>query len=309
MISLVARFKALQDKADIVSAFAIIMGMDIVVSKLRAFHLQFSDEEIARNNPTHLILQLFGWEEVEVPMASEGDLKHLGVLHDPTGQGDGQLAVSKAILTSHCNTISSRKCSAELKFTTLKLCTFNKIKYSAKFSSWDLSILRDLDREVNKFIRKSAQLLPSHPTHLLYCPVDEGGFGITRLSDCIIKETLGVLHRALHSDAASKHAAESIYERTMRYSLLRPCIGPSATATAPTNEDRNAVDRQRFLLLDSALELLHESGISLAKGVSSLTIPSTVLWISSLTSIFPYLSPSASFLHPSACSPLATSPV
>ena len=73
MLSLASRHAAMQQKADIVSAFAMVCGMEV----LRAFHYSFG--KFKENCPSDLIIHTLGWVPTSVPIATQGDLKFLGI--------------------------------------------------------------------------------------------------------------------------------------------------------------------------------------------------------------------------------------
>jgi hypothetical protein len=112
MISTTSRHKSLQDKADIVSAFAAIFGMEIRVDKLRLMHFDFSAEQPGIPDPPPLIIHsldpITGWTPVEAPISTEGDIKHLGVIHCPHGDYNAQFNATLEMIESECTVIATR---------------------------------------------------------------------------------------------------------------------------------------------------------------------------------------------------------
>ena len=90
LLSTCGTFKALQKKANIVSAFCIVFGLDIATAKLRTFRLRWgngnldaaaeSDDAIDAPEATDTLLVHTGrWQAQRVPLARDGVMKHLGV--------------------------------------------------------------------------------------------------------------------------------------------------------------------------------------------------------------------------------------
>ena len=179
MISTTSRHKSLQDKADIVSAFAAIFGMEIRVDKLRLMHYDFSAEEPGIADPLPLILHSLdpttGWTPVEAPISIEGNIKHLGVIHCPHGDYNQQFEATEEMIQSESKIIATRRAPKHTKIMTLRLRTFNRAKYAAKFCSWRLEQYKELEIPINKSARSILHLLPSHPSYLIQCPRNRGG--------------------------------------------------------------------------------------------------------------------------------------
>jgi hypothetical protein len=107
LLSYACSLPGLQAKADLVSAFCIIFGIDIAVTKLRAFLLDFS---CTNPNPESLniVIHKFDWQPVRVPVITNGIIKYLGVEHEistrrhqelHTSQFRSMLALSKRTLS------------------------------------------------------------------------------------------------------------------------------------------------------------------------------------------------------------------
>jgi hypothetical protein len=101
--------------------------------------------------------------------------------------------------------------------------------------------------------------MQSHPNHLLYAPVTEGGLGLTALSDLCQTTKAGHLHRSLQADPDTAHAANAILARAVRLSDSTPSLYESATIhpTLPGAPPR---------WIDSYTSHLSLAGISIHKG-------------------------------------------
>ena len=87
LVSFAGTHRALQAKADIVSGFCLIFGLEIAVKKkLRCFHLSWGNGE--RDAPDHILIHLQGWTPHPVPLQRDGLMKHLGVRWDMSVDND-----------------------------------------------------------------------------------------------------------------------------------------------------------------------------------------------------------------------------
>jgi hypothetical protein len=78
LISSTSKLTGLQLKADIVSAFSIIFGLDIATNKLRTF-LHNPQGTNKRQHHEHITIHTTGWTEHIIPISTLGTLKALGM--------------------------------------------------------------------------------------------------------------------------------------------------------------------------------------------------------------------------------------
>ena len=72
--------EGLQENADIVSAFCVVMGIDLSPKKLRAFMRICGGE--SESEKTWNLLSIWGWIPHTIKLDSEQAQKSLGVIHD-----------------------------------------------------------------------------------------------------------------------------------------------------------------------------------------------------------------------------------
>ena len=77
LVSAVASLMELQAKADVVSAWCIIMGVKISHAKFRTFGMDWGTKKKVEGK---LIIHTEGWTEVLVDVKSDGVLTHLGMV-------------------------------------------------------------------------------------------------------------------------------------------------------------------------------------------------------------------------------------
>jgi hypothetical protein len=175
LISISARADGLQEKADIVSAFSIIFGLDIAVQKLRAVQIHWGHEDL--KNSTHISITIHSnhWDNsTKVPLlsydhANAKAIKYLGVLFDYDNSGSTQLDITRKQINADFTTLH-RKYARDplLKIEIAIAGILSKARFAAKFSSWPLSSLRDIDHIFSKHYRRLLSLLPGFAEELLY---------------------------------------------------------------------------------------------------------------------------------------------
>ena len=211
VISLQGNTAALQAKADIISAFAIIMCMIIHIDKLRLFGIEWGNHH--RPSDDSITIHTFDWTPVVVPIQPTGDLKHLGILWGMDLLNLTQLQNTIKLLTDWCKYASYSNLSLASKKLALETSTYQKIIYYAKFATWDTAQLLQLDRIIANFIRKIHKTAFSLPMDLLFLPKKHGGLGYKKLSHEIYKAQFAMTWRLLATNGTSKLATLSCIHR------------------------------------------------------------------------------------------------
>ena len=154
--------------------------------------------------------------------------------------------------------ITTRRCSGATKLLTLRVRTYNKAKYAAKFCSWPRERYIQLDKHFRTAIKSIARLLPSHPHDLIHLPQSVCGLNIPSFNETVQDEKAGVQHRASHAHRNTRDAAESMYARAIQYSNQHPSTHQCATITVPTSTEQ--------FWLDSLVEQYDSLNISIKHG-------------------------------------------
>ena len=182
-----------QRKADIVSAFAIIFGLTLLPTKIRAFICDWTGTV---QTPEHFHVHTWGWAPSRVTFDKSGVVKYLGSLISVDLKGVPELEKIRAMIQKSLAVIQRRKASVRLKFMVSTVSTMAKARYGASFASLTLSQLRSLDAPLNSFFRRSLNLMPSFPSHLLYMPQAEGGLALPCLSEAVLKARVRMIQRS-----------------------------------------------------------------------------------------------------------------
>ena len=246
LLSVSATGPGLQRKADIVSAFCIVFGMEIATPKLRAVQIHWGHED-RRGQPTpHLTIRNRHWSNTsQVPLRQWNDVdakptKYLGILFDYINSNATHLSLTTSTIQQDFSTLLRRTGLPLLKIEVAIAGVLSKARYAAVFSPWNLPTLHKIDRVFATYFRQILGLHQGFPTALLYTPASFAGLGLPRFSDVVATSKLSMLHQALHGDPHTSHAMTGLLHRLARNagaplrpniasSLLPDSIGPSPT--------------------------------------------------------------------------------
>ena len=187
LISGMSTRQGLQLKADIVSAFSIIFGLDIATNKLRTF-LHFPTGVIPPSSQ-HQNITIFttGWTNHSITVSTTGTLKVLGKLYDISSVDIHKTQFEHTLrrVTIGANMISRARGHPHMRRMALRSCIALRAQYTGQFSSWTDKQLKLLDIPFSAAYRKLTSNTFAFPTDLLYLPHKLGGLGLHRTSDGI----------------------------------------------------------------------------------------------------------------------------
>jgi hypothetical protein len=270
LISVSACIDGLQDKADLVSAFSIIFGLDIAVQKLRAVQIHWGSENPHADTNTTIIVHKDHWQTTtHVPLLSHNDplakpIKYLGVLFDYDNTGRSQLALTKLQIQTDFRSLQ-RKYTKDplLKIEVALASILSKARFAAKFCSWSLREMEDIDTIFSSHYRKILSLPPTFATELIYAPKNKAGTGIQRFSDAVNSDKLSLLYRALSSTQATRTAISGLLSRAHRASGIHPASGEAAIIPICWTSSNNT------LWASSLIHWLAIAGLSISSGGAS----------------------------------------
>lgn len=241
LVSVMTTLQGLQNKADVVSAFAIIFGLDIAIAKLRACKVEWGQECPQKATADNLKVHTYGWLEEEaqlVPLLTQATrttseaLKYLGVLFDFANDDSSSHSHISSMLQHKLNTLHSRGCNKELKLEAIVYSLYPKARYPAKLAGWRLRDYHSIDKIFSTAFRRILQLPRSFPQGLLYSPRAVGGIGLPQFSTQVHSDKLAMMHRGLLADHSTNTAMEGLLERGIRAGHELPSI--HATKLRPT---------------------------------------------------------------------------
>ena len=239
LVSFTGTHEALQAKADIVSAFCLIFGLEVTVQKkLRCFHLKWcADDPMV---PDHIVIHLAGWRPHPVPLQTDGLMKHLGVRWDRSLHNVTQEMLATEQLSLAVGRLTTMPCTMDLKKAVLEGSVFQSLVFHLKFAPWSLERFRALDRIVSKALRRILQLDAHYPAALLYMTLSEGGMGCVRLSDLVHTRKLSLIARCDKIGSEARGLMSSLLHRGLHATTGAPTRGygghieiPVVTEDAP----------------------------------------------------------------------------
>ena len=245
----------IQRKADIVSGFCVIMGLEISVTKLRRF-VWAATGSSASSCPDMTIRGL-NWEATPIPVASQGCLTYLGGLYDLKRRDSTALQEIKEVAVTHCAEVGATRASSVTKVACASLTTVNKVRYKAKLTSASLDELRGVDKIFYKFHKSVSKNMAGFPCDLMYLPSTVGGVGISRFSDQVQMDKLGMLLQGIASGGDLAAAAEGLIHRASRHT--------DSAIPAGYAMQIHSKKRKRYWTR-SVLEWLEEAHLTLCRG-------------------------------------------
>ena len=153
-ISITGTFDALQEKADVMSAFALAINIELSLKKLRTFAVQWGNH--FRPDHTHLTVHVRAdgcwWSPVEVKLLGIGEFTHLGVTYDMNLSNPGLFNKALDQIDELGTKVAISHLSPDSKQMVFETCIYMKAAYYAKFSPWTLKNYRELDARVLSII-------------------------------------------------------------------------------------------------------------------------------------------------------------
>ena len=236
----------LQLKADVVSGWAIIMGVKISHAKFRTFGMDWGTKRKATGK---LIIHIEGWAEVLVDVRSDGILTHLGIVWN-TDYKNKELWTSIQTKIENLGwQIARTWVRAGDKLLAMQYCLNQDICYRLQFANWPLSKYRELDKEYMKIVRRVTKNMDSYPAAAIMAGRKEGGLGITPPSALAQYRKLRIVLKALSKGGATAAHIES---------LFRIELEKAGTGGLPGQHVVLQVMRSRHGFLTSLLEWLDE---------------------------------------------------
>jgi exonuclease III len=275
ILSLASRKEGLQDKAEVMSASSIIMGITFAIPKLRTSAITWGQEPSGyANEDYHIQVYDRDWNPIQIPVVyankevEDQSFRYLGVHTDFKNRFQQQFKILKEQVEDAAITARHRLASPDTITMAIKLSLHRKISFPGKFSPWSLQELRKLDTPLNGLYKAHLKFLPSAPNAALYMSKEIGGLGITRLSDQINIDKWAMMVRGLYSDRFTRTATLGILNRSLR-------IGQT-----DTDHGYEAVVKPAGIphQMRSLIEIMDESGYQLRRsGKNTLSSPSKLV--------------------------------
>ena len=138
--------------------------LDIATQKLRAVQIHWGSEDPNADQYFNIAVHTDNWNNVsQVPLLSWDHpdvkpIKYLGVLYDFDNAGRTQMAVTRLQIATDLRVLQKTATTPQLKIETIEAVILSKARYAAKFSSWSLDDLDELDKPYSKTYRNILSL-------------------------------------------------------------------------------------------------------------------------------------------------------
>ena len=264
--SVAPTMEALQGKADIVSAFAIVMGMLLSLHKLRFLvaHYGENDKTEQEEEEEVLIVHQRGWIPHAVHQKRE-DLTYIGIRHDilPNlgGPRSNHELGTMQRLRSGLRTIDAKYASRAVKIQTATVCTMAAAAYKGGYDTVTLAKQGEARAAFDGMIRKWLQ--KEHmATDLLHIDTAGGGCGIPCMEDRFNRQKLTTLFSMLNSaNEHSQAAADGVLER-----ILGACHETCPGVRGVIDKKRGVGNADITLWAQSLIEWLGQWDLALVRG-------------------------------------------
>ena len=181
LLSTCGSLDCLQLKAEVVSAFCIIFGLNIATNKLRTYHVRWG------NKNTDLL------DHNRNPYRdATGGIDTMDYIINYSGQTSMNMSNEK--VDAALARIETFPCMADLKKTALKRCVYMSMVYQLRYANWSLSVSIKLDQETSACIKRLAGMSQNYPSELLFVSGKYGGHNFARHSDAVQIAKLVILH-------------------------------------------------------------------------------------------------------------------
>ena len=199
---------AMQRKADIVSAFCILTGIQLSHTKLRRSFTARVHTDSMEFTPEFKAMTIYTapWTPEPIKVKHDQYTEYLGIKNDLQGQPFvSQFSDTCAQLKLFIHQITTSSASARIKLDVLTKSVYPAIQYQMRIANYPFKQYGQLDELLYPLIRHITHTPPGFPYALLQLPSRHVGIGIPRLSYQIQYSKLGILLRSLHAPTSSPH--------------------------------------------------------------------------------------------------------
>ena len=234
LTSFMGTYEGIQTEADIISAFCIIFGIEISITKLRAARLQWGNAHLPGKD--HILVHTAGWIPHEIKLENDGFYKTLGMTIDANPLSITQNSIVRQQILTALALVLKAPVSNESKLVLIKVSLYPKCIYTAKLAAWTLEQYRELDKLFEKAFRKIANCMPTTATALLYMKTTSGGLGLPQFSTLCNKRKLKLLMRLDQQHPYRKAIVKSLIGRGARAQGIVIPAGHGAVIDKPMQQ-------------------------------------------------------------------------
>ena len=215
MLSFASSLKGLQNKANMVSLSAYLLGLHIATHKLRLMK-KIWDPMKPDSLPASESLRIYinDWAPLDKELGADtGVIRALGVTYDLDCSGLSQYRASLAHFQQTINALSWHRCFPETVLYAIEASGINQIAYPGVLSSWSKRQCTAFDEILAVELRTRSKNLRSQQTEHLFQPKSHCGLGFHRVSSILQERKRALIDRALQSDLFTCRAMEAMLDR------------------------------------------------------------------------------------------------
>jgi hypothetical protein len=175
-----ARQEGLQEKADIMSASAAILGVFFATQKLRTTAKSWGNEPTSTlQNEYHLTVHDKDWSPVQIPVQyaqpnTDHSFRYLGVHMDVNNTFDNQYSIAQEQVREVAARAHHKLASPDTIAMAIRMSTHRKVSFPGKFAPWSLTEMRKLDIPLSTLYKHHLRFMQSTPTALLHMDKELG---------------------------------------------------------------------------------------------------------------------------------------
>ena len=219
--SIAGNLTSLQEQANLVSAFALVFGLDQSKTKFRAFRFPFDVPEDQRDQLPAMNVQVHkqGWQTDSVLIQSIGTLKDLGYYLDTDLGGEQQFKITLQRLTTALEAMKYKFQGSPGKEYTMRMVVMPRLAYTGQGANLAEAHLKRLDSVTLTYARKDLRLMAGFPTaplihhHLINYPLP---------SSIYYEARLGSLWRNLGREGRPAVIVQEHLDRALRTRVWTP---------------------------------------------------------------------------------------
>jgi hypothetical protein len=159
----------IQQKAELFSAFNIVLGLQFSPGKIRRLLQDFLPKRL-RSRAMHMTIYSTGWIPQQIPIATSGCSEYLGGIYDLDNSYSSAMAHMLETAKLHSNAIQHTHFSADSKILVATTSTVNKLRYKWETSSLDHEDAIRIDSVLDAGYVQATKNMQSHPRKLLHVP-------------------------------------------------------------------------------------------------------------------------------------------
>ena len=206
----------LQKKADLLSAFCIVLGLQLSDEKIRRLLQNFLPDK-QKSQALSMTVYTVGWVPHTVTVQSTGSSVFLGGIYDLDNSGaDTELWLIEKAKLIRSTVVSRQGFSGASKITVVNTSTLNGLIYRAACCALPHTKLQKVDHIIDDIMLDATRNMFSYPRKLLHVSRDFGGLGIPCFSTLTEERKLQKLFSCLRSQQLHGSAAKGILTRNAR---------------------------------------------------------------------------------------------